>query len=116
MMLINVGLIFARIPKNSKLMVSVALVQIGRRVKVMMVNLVDLILVSKGRYCSFPVHVEGVLAVPRLAQMENLAPQDHVAPDKEVQIPATVSTALIMRDPKTVEKHVVQIRAKQLRG
>ena len=49
--------------------------------------------------------------------MEDLAPEDHHAIlDKELQISATVSTAQITKEPKTMVKNAVQIRAQQLRG
>lgn len=49
MMLINVELMFVRILRSSELMVSVELVQIGKGVKVVKVNLVDLTLVAQVR-------------------------------------------------------------------
>ena len=49
--------------------------------------------------------------------MEDLALKDHhVILDKKLQILATASTAQITKEPKTVVKNAVQMRAQQLRG
>ena len=63
MMLTNVELMFARILRSSILMVSAVLVQIGRRVKVL-VNHVDLILALQVKDCLFLVHVKDVSEAP----------------------------------------------------
>ena len=62
MMLPNVELMFVRILRSSISMVSVVLVQIGRKVRVM-VNLVDQILALQAKDCLFLVHVKGVSEV-----------------------------------------------------